>query len=131
MKDRFLRRDQTTARMSDLAEVVILLRDRGYDLTALHTIDDLLATAGSAKVLLPFSQYHYVKDAWETPIVWRVSKASTGDVEVAMISCGKNRVFDQGEGDDIVFTLSLTGKGKGTLRYDSVKQADWPPTPRD
>jgi hypothetical protein len=130
-KDRFWRRDETIAKMSDLAEVMISLRDRDYDLTTVHNIDDLLKMADSAKLIPRPSQYYFVKDAWESPFIWCICKASTGDVEVSIVSCGQNRTFEQGEGDDITFAVSLSGKGKGTLRYDSATKTNWPPTPSD
>lgn len=118
--------------MSDLALAVLEYRENGNDLSAIQNIEDFLSIADRTR-LVPGGGYskRLEKDGWGTPFVWRVSKASTGDVEVAIISCGENRKFEQGEGDDITFTLSVAGKGKGTLHYDSVKQTDWPPTPKD
>jgi hypothetical protein len=118
--------------MRNLGVFMLALRDRGDDLSTIRNIDEFLSIADGAG-LIPGGGYrkHLAKDAWETPFVWRVSKASTGDVEVALISCGKDRTFDQGEGDDIVFTLSLSGKAKGMLRYDSVTETNWPPTPEE
>jgi hypothetical protein len=119
--------------MGNLGLFMLELREGNHDLSAIRNIDEFLSIADGAGVIPGGSYYRKLleRDAWETPFVWRVSKASTGDVEVALISCGANRTFEQGEGDDIVFTISLSGKGKGTLHYDSETQTDWPPTPKD
>jgi hypothetical protein len=129
--DSFPERDKTISTMQNLGAVMLSLREENHDLSAIRNIGEFLSIGDSTGIIPGGYSKLLEKDAWGTPFVWRVSRASTGDVEVALISCGQNRTFEQGEGDDIIFQLSLSGKGKGTLRYDSVTQADWPPTPMD
>lgn len=127
--DWFMSRDQTISTLRYLAKTMTALRDRGYDLSAVANVDGLLKAALGARLILPGDEVDFAHDAWKTPFVWSVCRASTGDVKVAIISCGKNRLFEHGAGDDIVFELPLTGKGSGSLRYDSEIKANWPPTP--
>ena len=111
--DWFMRRDQSISTMRQCAILMMDLRDRGYDLSSVANVDELLKAALGARLILPGDEVDFAHDAWKTPFVWSVCRASTGDVKAAIISCGKNRKFEHGAGDDIVFELPLAGKGSG------------------
>jgi hypothetical protein len=117
--------------MGNVAVTMIALRDHGLDLSTVGDIYGLFKMADDAKFIPRGYQDFFVKDAWDTPFVWRISKAPTGGMEASLISYGKGRPFDQEGGDGIVFTLPLSGRGKGTLHYGSVVKANWPPSPKN
>ncbi len=122
--------DQTVNKMQNLAKIMIALRDRGYDLRTVSNTDGLLNAAVGARLITDVDRGELNNDGWKTPFVWRVSKSATGAASASIFSCGMNRAFDGGSGDDIAYELSLSGRERGTLRYDSIAKTDWPPTPQ-
>lgn len=97
----------TRHRMRDYDTLLTALRDRGCDLAAIQTIDELFDAGCRANVMMDVERDLMRRDAWGTPFVWRVCKASTGDVAVAVISCGQNRGYDWGNVDDLVYEVQI------------------------
>jgi hypothetical protein len=118
--------DQTVNKIQNLAKIMIALRDRGHNLRTVNNTDDLLKMAVGARLIMEVDRRDLATDAWKTPFVWRFSASSTGGANVTITSCGKNRAFDGGKRDDITYELSLSGRERGTLRYDSVTRTNWP-----
>jgi hypothetical protein len=92
------------------------LDDSKADLAAMVDVNDLLALACRAGLFSNESRYSLINDAWGNRIVWRVCRASNGDVRVAAISCGPNGRYENGAGDDIMFELCCHPTSRATPR---------------
>jgi hypothetical protein len=102
--------DQTRNTLRQLSLVMRGLVDRGDDLTSFANVDAMLKTSCLAGGITEEESQRRRVDYWGTPLVWRVCKASTGDAKVAVISCGRNRHYEDGGGDDLMFELVLPKK---------------------
>jgi hypothetical protein len=108
------RYDRTKGKVDTLAAIMRSINGSHHDIASFTDVDGILDMACRAGICEKGVDEWLMKDEWNNPFVWRVCRASNGDVRVAVISCGPNGRYENGAGDDIMFELLCHAAAGGT-----------------
>lgn len=136
--DRDQDEDFTRQRLHALIEVVRCVVLAGGDIERGIELPELIETAkkNPGCVFLFDTMNDHSHDWWKSPIVVS-SDCTTGPTVVSLLSTGRNKLFENGAGDDLVLKLDVTnncwwddsgplvsGRWQGIFHLDGVSDVD-------
>jgi hypothetical protein len=79
-------------------------------LNKISSVAEFVASSIEKRYLAEVYDNYYEFDKWHTPLSWQATKEGDATT-IKIISAGANRIFENGEGDDLSVVIHFDGTG--------------------